>query len=185
MLWKNTKFCQDSCKSRINVRKLMIATMLLVVLASGAAVFAGSHLPNPLITVNASGLLSTYSTAGGIDLSNPFFQSFGTNGRSCVSCHQPGDAWTITPPHIQARFYSSAGNDPIFRPNDGANCPSADVSTFEARKSTYSLPLTKGLVRVSLSVQLGADFTIRDIKDHYARPETTNAQPAMYRRPLP
>ncbi|MGE5735577.1 MAG: hypothetical protein ACM34E_10855, partial [Acidobacteriota bacterium] len=170
MLWKNTKFCQDSCKSRINVRKLMIATMLLVVLASGAAVFAGSHLPNPLITVNASGLLSTYSTAGGIDLSNPFFQSFGTNGRSCVSCHQPGDAWTVTPPHIQARFYFSAGNDPIFRPNDGANCPSSDVATFEARKSAYSLLLTKGLIRVSLPVPLDADFTIRDIHDPYDCP---------------
>jgi cytochrome c peroxidase len=185
MLWKNVNYHQDSRKSRIDVRKLMIATMLLVVLASGAAVFAGSHLPNPLITVNGNGLLSTYSTAGGIDLSNPFFQSFGTNGRSCVSCHQPGDAWTVTPPHIQARFYFSAGNDAIFRPNDGANCPSSDVATFEARKSAYSLLLTKGLIRVSLPVPLGADFTIRDIHDPYDCPETTNSQPAMYRRPLP
>ncbi len=185
MLWKNTSYRQDNRKSRIHVRKSMIATKMLLAVASGAAVFAGSNLPNPLITVNGSALMSTYSTVGGIDTSSPFFQSLGTNGRSCVSCHQPGDGWTVTPPHIQARFYFSAGNDPIFRPNDGANCPSADVSTFEARKSTYSLLLTKGLIRVSLPVPVSADFTIRDIQDPYACPETTNSQPAMYRRPLP
>ncbi len=185
MLWKNASYRQDNRKSRIHVRKSMIATTLLLAVASGAAVFAGSNLPNPLITVNGSGLMSTYSTVGGIDTSSPFFQSLGTNGRSCVSCHQPGDGWTATPPHIQARFYFSAGNDPIFRPNDGANCPSADVSTFEARKSTYSLLLTKGLIRVSLPVPVSADFTIRDIQDPYACPETTNSRPAMYRRPLP
>jgi hypothetical protein len=107
MLWKNDNYRQDNRKSRINVRKLRIATTLLVVVASGAAVFAGSNLPNPLITVNGSGLISTYSTVGGIDTSNPFFQSLGTNGRSCVSCHQPGDGWTVTPPHTQARFISA------------------------------------------------------------------------------
>src|SRR5262249_47234751 len=81
--------------------------------------------------------------------------------------------------------YFSAGNDPIFRPNDGANCPSGDVSTFEARRLTYSLLLKKGLIRVSLPVPSGADFTIRDIRDPYDCPETINSQPAMYRRPLP
>ena len=182
---KNAKYRHECRKSTVNVRKLRIVITLLVAVASGAAVFAGSNLPNPLITFNRSGLLSTYSTVGGIDPSNPFFQSLGTNGRSCASCHQPGDGWTVTPPHIQARFHFSAGNDPIFRPNDGANCPSAEVSTFEARKSAYSLLLTKGLIRVSLPVPLDADFTIRDIQDPYACPETTNSQPAMYRRPLP
>ena len=167
------------------IRKSLIATALLVVLASGAAVFAGSNLPNPLITADGSGFLSTYSTAGAINLSNPFFRSLGTNGRSCSTCHQPGDAWTVTPPHIQARFYFSGGNDPIFRTNDGANCPSAEVSTLEARKSAYSLLLKKGLIRVSLPVPSGADFTIQDIQDPYNCPETTSSQPAMYRRPLP
>lgn len=172
-------------KPRMDIRKWLIATLLVTVVASGAAVFAGSNLPNPLITLDTSGLLSTYSTAGGIDLSNPFFQSLGRNGRSCSSCHQPGDAWTVTPPHIQARFYFSGGNDPIFRTNDGANCPSADVSSFQARKSAYSLLLQKGLIRVSLPVPSTADFSIQNIQDPYSCPETTSSQPALYRRPLP
>jgi len=157
----------------------------ILVFTGTIAVSAGNNLPNPLITFDQSGFLSTYSTAGDIDLTNPFFRSLGTNGRSCVSCHQPTDAWTVTPPNIEARFNISGGNDPIFRPVDGANCPSADVSTFQARKGAYSLLLKKGLIRISLPVPSGADFTIQNIRDPYDCPETTSSQPAMYRRPLP
>jgi cytochrome c peroxidase len=186
MYRKNATCPELNPKPRKNIRKWHIAALIMtVVVASGAAVFAGSSLPNPLITADGTGLLSTFSKAGGVDLTNPFFQSLGTNGRSCASCHQPPDGWTVTPPHIQARFYFSGGNDPIFRTNDGANCPSADVSSFSARRSAYSLLLKKGLIRVSLSVPSTADFTIQNIQDPYSCPETTTSQPAMYRRPLP
>ena len=37
---------------------------------------------------NASGKLRTFTTAGTLDFSNPFFQSIGTNGRTCNSCHK-------------------------------------------------------------------------------------------------
>ena len=86
---------------------------------------------------------------------------------------------------MQLRFLLTGGGDPIFRPVDGANCPSADVSTFRARISAYSSVLTKGLIRISLPVPSGAEFEIIDIKDPYYCPETTTTQPAMYRRPLP
>jgi cytochrome c peroxidase len=168
-----------------SVRWIAAGALLVISLASSLTIFAGSNLPNPLITSDPSGLLSTYSKRGGINLSNPFFQNLGSNGRSCATCHQPGDAWSVTPAHIQARFYFSSGADPIFRPNDGANCPSADVSSLQARKSSYSLLLKKGLIRVSLPVPNTAEFSITDIEDPYNCPETTNSQPAMYRRPLP
>lgn len=149
------------------------------------AVFGGNLLPNPLNTTDATGTLSTYSTAGGIDISNPFFQSLGTNGRTCNSCHVSSDAWSVTPPDLQNRFSSSNGTDPMFSPNDGANCPSADVSTLQAKQAAYSLLLNKGLIRVSFPVPATAAFAITQIQDPYACPETTAAQPALYRRPLP
>ena len=68
-----------------------------------------------------SGQIRTVSTNGRIDTSNPFFKSLGTNGRSCVTCHQPSDAWSITPEHLQERFDKTNGRDPVFRLNDGAN----------------------------------------------------------------
>jgi len=152
---------------------------------SGTAIFAGSSVPTPLLTIDDSGILSTFTTNHRLNLDSAFFKSLGTNGRTCASCHQPADAWSVTPEHIQARFTVSAGRDPIFRPVDGANCPSADVSTVEKRRQAYSLLLKKGLIRVSLSVPTTADFSIQDIQDPYNCPETNSVTAALYRRPLP
>jgi hypothetical protein len=145
----------------------------------------GSKVRNPLNTPNGTGTLSTYDENGGIDVSNPFFQNLGSNGRTCNSCHVSSEAWTVTPEGVQARFKNSDGMDPIFRPVDGANCPSADVSTKTARASAYSQLLSKGLIRISLAVPANAEFTIVNISDPYTCAETTTTNPAFYRRPLP
>lgn len=142
-------------------------------------------IPNLAPFLDSSGLLRTYNTNGAADLSNPFFQSLGSNGRSCVTCHQPSDAWSVTPPHIRARFVLSRGLDPIFRPVDGANCPSADTSTIAARQSAYSMLLDKGLIRVSIGVPSEAEFSVTGIQDPHDCPETTSAGLALFRRPLP
>jgi cytochrome c peroxidase len=168
-------------QSRVFRGGLLAATLFGV----AVNIFAGSNSPNPGNSNDPTGTLSTYSTAGGIDQSNPFFQNLGTNGRTCGSCHVSSDAWTITPPDIQARFNSSNGLDPIFRPVDGSNCPSDDVSTFQARQSAYSLLLNKGLIRISLAIPSTAQFTIIGIEDPNLCPQTTATQPAFYRRPLP
>jgi len=55
--------------------RLMNGTLFLAVLSFGSvSLFGGKFLPNPLKTSDASGVLATYSTAGGIDINNPFFQ---------------------------------------------------------------------------------------------------------------
>src|ERR1041385_6841884 len=148
---------------------------LVVLLAvSGTAIFAGSGVPTPLLTLDDSGILSTYTENHRINLDSAFFKSLGTNGRSCGTCHQPQDAWTVTPRNIQARFLFTGGLDPIFRAVDGANCPSADFSTVEKRRQAYSLLLKKGLIRVSLAVPITADFSIQDIQDPYKYPQKKN-----------
>ena len=73
----------------------------------------------------------------------------------------------------------------MFNPSDGANCPSADVSTLQAKTSAYSLLLNFGLIRMTLPVPPNAEFSIISINDPYQCPETTASQPALYRRPLP
>ena len=141
--------------------------------------------PNLRDFPDPAGTVRTVSMTGSVDTSNPFFQSLGTNGRACISCHQPSDAWTVTPPHIQARFVASQGLDPIFRPVDGANCPSADISTEPARGRAYSMLLNKGLIRISIGVPAVRGFDVTGVSDPHGCPETTNAQLAMFRRPLP
>src|SRR5205085_7230608 len=135
-----------------------LAGTLLVLLLMSSLIYAGNGLPNPVSSVNPSGTMSTYSTAGPIDVGNAFFQNLGTNGRTCNSCHVSSNAWTISPAEVQARFKATSGTDPIFRPVDGANCPSADVSTVAARRTAYSLLLNKGLIRVSIGTPFQRDF---------------------------
>jgi cytochrome c peroxidase len=145
--------------------------------------------PPPSVTFlqtfqDSSGTLSTFSQ-GPVNLSGPLFSKLGTNDRSCTSCHDSSDGWSVTPAHLQQKFDATQGTDPVFRPVDGANCPSADVSTATARSSAYSLLLSKGLIRISLPVPANADFSIVSVTDPYQCAETTTSQPALYRRPLP
>src|SRR5512144_1477943 len=92
--------------------------VLSTTLVAGIAVSAGLHIANLTPFANATGQARTFSKNGDIDLSNAFFASLGSNGRSCGSCHDPADAWTVTPAHIQQRFAASQGLDPIFRTVD-------------------------------------------------------------------
>jgi cytochrome c peroxidase len=164
--------------------RVLLALAGLVLAGFTLSAVAGFHLPNLLPFHDPSGTFRTLAL-GPVDLSSPFFDDLGTNGRSCASCHDAGEGWGITPPHLQQLFQITQGQDPVFRPVDGANCPSADVSTVAARTSAYSLLLSKGLIRMSLPVPDNADFSITLIKDPYNCPETTASRPALYRRPLP
>jgi cytochrome c peroxidase len=148
-------------------------------------VSADSHLNNLRSFEDPTGRVRTFSTSGEAEVNNAFFQSLGTNGRSCASCHQASDAWSVTPEHIRARFDASKGLDPIFRTNDGANCPSADVTTLNARRKSYSMLLNKGLIRVSIGVPANAEFAVTGIDDPNNCAETTPARLALFRRPLP
>jgi len=156
--------------------------LFCLALTASLSLPGGILFPNPLFTFNSSGILSTY---GKVDITNPFFRPLGTNGRTCNTCHIPGSAWSITPADVRAKFYATGGLEPIFRTNDGSNCPTADVSTRSARVEAYSLLLNKALIRISLAVPLNAEFQIIGIDDPYHCPETTTSNPAFYRRPLP
>src|SRR5712691_5122662 len=56
-----------------------------------------------------SGTVATLSTTGSLDAGNPFFQSLGTNGRSCGSCHLASDALPVP---ANAQFTVAAVHDP-------------------------------------------------------------------------
>src|SRR5262249_60704060 len=88
---------------------------------------------------------------------------------------------------IQARFEATRGTDPIFRTNDGSTSPLADTSTFEARRAAYSMLLTKGLIRVGLSVPPTAEFELLAVDDPYgyAGHNDKANELSLFRRPLP
>jgi cytochrome c peroxidase len=158
-----------------------------VFLLTAAATFAGGDgvlIPKFAVFPDPSGFFATVNQGGPtVESTNPFFQDLGTNGRSCVTCHQPSDALTITPPHIHERFEATQGTDPLFRLVDGANCPTADVSTLEERREAYSLVLTRGLIRIGIAVPASADYQVMSVYNRYGCNATDII--SMYRRPLP
>ena len=109
----------------------------------------------------------TVHTSGAIDLTNPFFASLGTNGRTCATCHDARAGWTMTAQLAQKIFSESEGLDPLFRPHDGANRPDADVSTLEARRTAYSMALTRSVTRFTRSIPATAQFTVDAVDDPY------------------
>src|SRR5262249_37904240 len=99
--------------------------------------------------------------------------------------------WTITPKQLKATFEETDGGayedglglSAVFRTNDGANSPKADVSTKAKRRQAYSMLLNKGLVRVGLAIPANPEFEVVAVDDpyHFA----SAAELSLFRRPLP
>jgi cytochrome c peroxidase len=151
-------------------------------------------IPRFLATPDPTGALATFQPNGAtFTFNNAFFQDLGTNGRTCFSCHQPQDGWSVSATDVAARFALSGGADPIFRLVDGATCPTDDVSTLQAKRQAYQLLISKGLIRIGLPMPEGAQFAVTAVNDPYncnTNPVTGLTSPtsgiiSVYRRPLP
>lgn len=161
---------------------------------SGVAQQAPPVIPEFEIDRDPSGAVATFRPGRPtITAKSPFFQNLGTNGRSCFTCHQPQDGWTISARHVRARFEKDP-TEPLFRLVDGATCPSDDISTPAARRAAYRLLLEKGLIRIGLPMPAhGLQFEIVAVDDPYdcsTNPLTGLTSPrtgtvSVYRRPLP
>ncbi|HEY6455495.1 MAG TPA: hypothetical protein VIY90_09480 [Steroidobacteraceae bacterium] len=96
---------------------------------------------------DAAGAVGVVMAGGPIDVAGqPFFSALGTNGRACVTCHQPANAMGLSLQSIRRRWQETHGKDPLFAAIDGSNCPSLP----QAPASSHSLLLNRGLFRVSL-----------------------------------
>ncbi|HEY6942546.1 hypothetical protein, partial [Dokdonella sp.] len=144
-------------------RARAVATLALLLLLPARAFAAAADVAiagDPLTTPNASGWLRTHTSGGTLDTDNPFFQSLGSNGRSCNTCHQLQDAWSLTTETVRARFEASGGTDPLFRPNDGATSPLADTSTVAQRRIAYAMLLRRAVIRVGIGMPANAEFSL-------------------------
>src|SRR5580704_18228413 len=90
---------------------------------------------NPIGEVSVVNTTSAIKTDG-----HPFFTSLGTNGRACVTCHQPSNAMSVSAEAVRGRWKETEGKDPIFAAVDGSNCPNLPQSAPES----HSLLLNQG-----------------------------------------
>lgn len=164
---------------------LAAAVPVAIAAASGQQIPFVTFIPNGIFFPNSHGASETYSTVnGGIDMTGPFFQSLGTNGRSCATCHQASDGMSVSAENVERRFLFSQGQDPIFRTVDGSNCNhNIDVSTLEGRAAAYNLLRTRGLIRIAIAVPASANYQVVNVNNPYGCNESNVI--SMYRRPLP
>jgi cytochrome c peroxidase len=154
--------------------------------AALAAMTAGAQQPgNADVSDDATGAIETFNVNGHTNTKGAFFQSLGTNGRSCSTCHVADQAMSIAPPQIRQRFEQTRGRDPLFNAVDGANCANAVASS----EAAHSLLLSHGLIRIALAVPAGAQFTVTAVHDPYGCALVSDSTGRLilstYRRPLP
>jgi cytochrome c peroxidase len=162
------------------------STAALLFTAFMAAAAGAQGLDASSISADPTGALQTINANGRTNTNGAFFQSLGTNGRSCSTCHVADQAMSMSPPQIQERFVQTHGRDPVFAAFDGANCPNGKTSDAAA----HSLLLSHGLIRIPLPVPAGAQFTVTVVHDPYGcalvtDPATGVLTLSTYRRPLP
>ena len=167
-------------------KRILRSVVALGILTSGTAI-ADIYLPNLLPFVDFTGFSATNSTTGSIDVSGPFFQSLGTNGRSCGTCHAPSDGFGLSAADAQFRYFITRGKDPLFAQVDGSTCPTGPLNN--------TLVVGNGLIRIGIQLPPNLtdpnppQFTIAAVQDPYGCALTTNGQgqqtASMYRRPLP
>ena len=158
----------------------------LLAFASVGAIAAGIVIPNLKHFQDKTGAVATFNTGGDINESNAFFQSLGTNGRSCGTCHQADQAFSISAKGVREVYERTHGEDPLFAAVDGANCP---TNTSRSREA-HSLLLDRGLIRIGINMPVKPQFTIAVVHDPYGcaitnDPKTGLPVVSVYRRPLP
>ena len=158
---------------------------------------AGHHgiLPWEETYDNPDGQLSILNKTGAIHTEDhPFFEPLGSNGRACVTCHQPFNAMSVSAAAVRERWTETQGKDPVFAAIDGSNCPDLPQES----RSAHSLLLDKGLFRIPLpwppkradGTPIRPEFRIDVVRD----PTGCNTSPAyglksahpsisVYRRP--
>lgn len=126
-----------------------------------------SEYDNPTGLLRIANPNGSFRTGG-----HPFFVPLGTNGRACITCHQPANAMSLSRETIRKRWLDTNGKDPLFAAIDGSNCPTLPQS----QRASHSLLLDRGLFRVSLPwppKDVTPDFRIEVLND----PTTCKAAP--------
>ena len=153
-------------------------------------------IPRFEVDGDSSGKIATFQPGGPTFTEyNAFFQNLGTNGRTCFTCHQPQNGWTVSAADVHTRFKASSGTDPIFRLVDGATCPTDKVKTLEDKRKAYKLLIDKGLIRIGLPLPDAPklQFEVTKVDDPYdctsnkaiGLTSKTAGIVSVYRRPLP
>jgi len=186
------------CKTGLRPARAVLGVAALAVFAVAQSNYASlwwspgqdGVLPAMASYDDPTGKLGLLNTSGAIDTKgHPFFEPLGTNGRACVTCHQPANGMSLSIASLVERWNATQGKDPVFAAVDGSNCPNLP----QAERASHSLLLERGLIRVDLPwppAGVQPEFKIEVIRDPTGCNTSreyglTSATPkvSVYRRP--
>lgn len=112
-----------------------------------------------------NGMISVLNANGAVRASgHAFFEPLGSNGRACITCHQPSNAMSVSVEAVRKQWVETKGKDPIFAAVDGSNCPDLP----QQMESSHSLLLNRGLFRIALQwppKNVTPEFGIEVVRD--------------------
>lgn len=184
---------RQSCSKGTRARILAVASLLLLMGVAFAVVgvFAVYPTDNGKVQSTAADKTLRNNQFFNHNLHGPDVQN--SNGQACVSCHLPSDGFDLHVDTIRAAFNATQGTDQLFRLNDTADRPDADISTLDARRKAFKLFLNYGIVRIGKSFHTPSDFTVapQNTSRYGPLPNTNDPQQAagvatlsLFRRPL-
>jgi hypothetical protein len=107
---------------------------------------AAGSFPQRVDYAAGSGTISTLLAAGATETAgHPFFTPLGSNGRACITCHQPADGMSLSARTAREVWEQFGPSDPLFAAVDGANCPSLP----QDERASHALLLERGLFRIA------------------------------------
>jgi len=129
-------------ESRLSALLSCLALGLVFALLPDSA--SAQSLPQDENFADSGGTFSNFQPNGPTSETTAFFSSLGTNGRTCETCHQPGDAFGLSISDITTTFNTTGGTDPLFAAVDGADCVD--------QPNSHNMLLNHGLIRVMLPI---------------------------------
>jgi len=144
------------------------------------ALAGGPAVLEPVL--NLAGIAATSHTSGVIDRTNPFFQSLGTNGRTCETCHDSRSAWTTSATLMSLLFEFTGGTHPLFVSlHDSGSRPDGLLTgTLAQKRNAFKATLQFGVHRFTRTNHVGNDYDVTAVDDPWGW--STPASFADFRR---
>ena len=144
----------------------------------------GGRLPDEMTFANPEGRLGVLMTSGPMDTQgHPFFTPLGSNGRACVTCHQPANAMSLSVAALRERWRVTGGRDPVFAAIDGSNNPQPAAGQRELALAAAQSRLDSRRAAVAAAVR-SPDARSRPSspsKSSAIRPASTSMRPMVSR----
>ena len=167
------------------MRKHYLGLSIGFVIVAGCGDLGGDEgvTVQPLLEprANSAGVADTFHTSGTIDRTNPFFESMGTNGRTCETCHDARSAWTTSAAVMSELFEATAGTHPLFVSlHDSGTRPDAPTGTLNQKRDAFKTLLKFGVHRFTRTNHVGIDYDVIAVDDPWGW--STTASFANFRR---